>query len=164
MTSWAGTRRLAGVALFVALGIALALAARTAQAAPPQPAPPAPVVVSIKGQNLEGTRPDGGPLTLRLNFDLYGNDVSALAGDGKAASTTGAHIEWALTGSMVGDVVTLTGVATDANNPALIGLLGWGVANAATGTVTWSWMDTDGPFAFLPGSVQGKADVAIRTS
>ena len=164
MTSWAGTRRLAGVALFAALGIALAVAVRAAHAASPPPAPPAPIVVSIKGQNLEGTRPDGGPVTLRLNFDVYGNHASALAGDGKAASTTGAHIEWALTGSMVGDVVTLTGVATDANNPALIGLLGSGVANAATGTVTWSWMDTDGPFAGLPGIVQGKANVAIRNS
>jgi hypothetical protein len=158
MTSWAGTRRLAGVALFVALGTALALTVRAAQAAPPTP-----VSVSIKANHLEGTRPDGGPVTLRLNFDVYGNDVSALAGDGKAASTTGAHIEWSLTGSIEGDVVTLTGVATDANNPALIGMPGSMVANAATGTVTFSWTNTSGPFAGQSGNVQGEAKVDIRT-
>ena len=53
MSSWAGTRRLAGVALFVALGIALALAARTAQAAPQTP-----LSVFIKAEHLDGTRPE----------------------------------------------------------------------------------------------------------
>jgi hypothetical protein len=124
----------------------------------------APVSVSIKAQNLEGTRPDGGPVTLWLNFDVSGNDVSALAGDGKAFGSSGAHIEWSLTGSMDGDVVTLTGVATDANNPALIGMPGSMVANAATGTVTFSWTLTSGPFAGRSGIVQGEAKVDIRVN
>lgn len=159
MTSWVGTRRLGGVALFIALGIALTLAVRAAQAAPQTP-----VRVSIKADHLEGTRPDGGPVSILLNADVYGNDVSAVAGDGKAFGTTGAHIEWSFAGSIDGDVVTLTGVATDANNPALIGMLGSLVANAATGTVTLSWWLTSGPFANQPGIVQGEAKVDIRTS
>ena len=127
-------------------------------------APQSPVAVSIKAQNLEGTRPDGGPVTLWLNFDVSGNDVSALAGDGKAFGSSGAHIEWSLRGSMDGDVVTLTGVATDANNPALIGMPGSMVANAATGTVTFSWTIQSGPFAGRSGIVQGAANVDIRVN
>jgi hypothetical protein len=125
-------------------------------------APQAPVAVFIKAEHLDGTRPDGGPVTLRLNFDVSGNDVSALAGTGTAFGTSGAHIEWSLTGSMDGDVLTLSGVATDANNPALIGMPGSGVANAVTGTVTWSWTIQSGPFAGRSGIVQGEAKVDIR--
>ena len=125
-------------------------------------APQAPVAVFIKAEHLDGTRPDGGPVTLRLNFNLSGNDASALAGTGTAFGTSGAHIEWSLAGSMDGDVLTLTGVATDANNPALIGMPGSGVVNAATGTVTWSWTIQSGPFAGVPGIVQGQAKVDIR--
>ena len=151
--------RVVAAVLVMASGIALLVAVRSAQAAPPTP-----VSVSIKAQNLEGTRPDGGPVTLWLNFDVYGSDVSALAGDGKAFGSSGAHIEWSLTGSMDGDVVTLTGVATDANNPALIGIPGSMVANAATGEVTFSWTITSGPFAGRSGIVQGKAKVDVRVN
>ena len=159
MTSWAGTRRLAGVALSVAFGIALAFAVRAAHAAPQTP-----VSVFIKAEHLDGTRPDGGPVSLRLNIDAHGNDASVLAATGTAFSTTGAHVTWSLTGSMTGDVVTLTGVTTDANNPALIGMQGSLVANAATGTATISWTLTSGPFAGLSGIARGEAKVDIRNS
>jgi len=125
-------------------------------------APQAPVAVFIKAEHLDGTRPDGGPVTLRLNFDVSGNDVSALAGTGTAFGTSGAHVEWSLTGSMDGDMVTLTGVATDANNPALIGMPGSMVANVATGMVTFSWTLQSGPFAGRSGIVQGEAKMDIR--
>ena len=152
--------RVVATVLVVASGIALMVAVRSAQAAPP-----APVSVFIKAERLEGTRPDGGPVTInRLNFDAYGNDESAVSGTGKAFSTTGAHVEWSLTGSIDGDVVTLTGVATDANNPALIGIPGSIVANAATGTATISWTLTSGPFAGRSGIAQGEAKVDIRVS
>ena len=75
----------------------------------------------------------------------------------------GRHVEWSLTGSIDGDVVTLTGVATDANNP-VIGMPGSIVANAATGTATFSWTNTSGPFAGQSGITQGEAKVAIRNS
>ena len=145
--------------LVVASGIALMVAVRSAQAAPQ-----APVSVFIKAEHLDGTRPDGGPVSLRLNIDVHGNDASALAGTGKAFGTTGAHIEWSLTGSMNGDVVTLTGVATDANNPALIGMPGSLVANVATGATTFSWTIPSGPFAGRSGVVQGEAKVDVRMS
>ena len=147
--------RVVAAVLVVASGIALMVAVRSAQAAPQ-----APVSVFIKAENLDGTRPDGGPVSIRrLNVDLHGNDASALEGTGTAFSTTGAHVTWSFTGSMTGDVVTLTGEATDANNPALIGMPGSLVANAATGTVTLSWTLPVGT-----GTVQGDAKVAIRLS
>ena len=83
-SSWAGTRRHVGIALFVALGIALALAARTAQAAPQTP-----LSVFIKAEQLDGTRPDGAPLSLRLNIDAHGDDASALTATGKAVGNPG---------------------------------------------------------------------------
>ena len=159
MTSWAGTRRLTGVALFVALGIALAVAVRAAQAAPQTP-----LSVFIKAEHLNGTRPDGAPLSLRLNIDAHGDDASALTATGKAVGNPGAHVEWSMTGSMTGDVLTFTGVVTDALPPALIGMLGWLEVNAATGTATISWWVTSGPFAYVPGIASGEAKVDIRTS
>ena len=158
MTSWAGTRRLAGVALFVALGFALALAARTAHAAPQ-----APLSVSIKAEHLDGTRPDGAPLSLRLNIDAYGT-ASALTATGKAVGNPGAHVEWSMTGSMTGDVLRFTGVVTDALPDSLIGMQGWLEVNAATGTATISWWVTSGPFAYVPGIASGEAKVDIKTS
>ena len=157
-SSWAGTRRHVGIVLFVALGIALALAVRTAQAAPQTP-----LSVSIKAEHLDGTRPDGAPLSLRLNFDADGT-ASALTATGKAVGNPGAHVEWSMTGSMTGDVLTFTGVVTDALPPALIGMQGWLVVNAATGTATISWWVTSGPFAYQPGIASGEAKVDIRNS
>ena len=158
MTSWAGTRRLAGVALFVALGVTLALAVRTAQAAPE-----APLSVFIKAEHLEGTRPDGAPLSLRLNVDAHGT-ASALTATGKAKGNPGAHVEWLFTGSMTGDVLTFTGVVTDALPDSLIGMLGELEVNAATGTATISWWVTSGPFAYVRGTASGEANVDIRNS
>ena len=156
MTSWAGTRRLAGVALFVALGIALALAVRTAQAAPQ-----APLSVFISAEHLDGIRPDGAPLKLRLNIEAHGNDASFLAATGKAVGNPGAHVTWSMTGSMTDEgVVTLTGVVTEANPPALIGMTGVLVANAATGTATITWTIGSGP----SGTASGEAKVTIRNS
>ena len=156
MTSWAGTRRLAGVALFVAFGIALALAVRTAQAAPQTP-----VSVFIKAEHLDGTRPDGAPLSLWLNIDAHGDDASALTATGKAVGNPGAHVTWSMTGSMTDEgVVTLTGVVTEANPPALIGMTGVLVANAATGTATITWTIGSGP----SGTASGEAKVTIRNS
>jgi hypothetical protein len=155
MTSWAETRRLAGVALFVALGIALALAVRTAQAAPQ-----APLSVFISAEHLDGIRPDGAPLKLRLNIDAHGNDASFLAATGKAVGNPGAHVTWSMTGSMTGDVLTLTGVVTEANPPALIGMTGVLVANAATGTATITWTLGSG----ASGTASGEAKVTVRNS
>jgi hypothetical protein len=151
--------RVVAAVLVVASGIALMVAVRSAQAAPQTP-----LSVFIKAEHLDGTRPDGGPVGIRLNLDAHGNDASALAATGTAFSTTGAHVEWSMTGSMTGDVLTLTGVVTDANNPALIGMLGWLEANAATGTATISWWLTSGPFANQPGIASGGAKVDIRAS
>lgn len=148
---------LVGAALVVVLGITAALAALAAQAAPQTP-----VSVFIKAEHLDGIRPDGGPVTIRMNVDMYGNDASALAGTGTVKSTTGGHVQWSLTGSMTGDVVTLTGVSTDANNPVLIGLTGSIVANAATGMTTFTYTFPSGPFAGESGTVHGEAKVAIR--
>ena len=125
---------------------------------------PPPITVSIKAEHLEGTRPDGAPLSLRLNFDVSGNDALALEGTGKAFGSPGAHLEWSLKGSIDGDVVTLTGVVTDGNNPALIGMPGSGEANAGTGMMTWSWTNTSGPFAGKSGSAHGDAKVDVKAT
>ena len=150
---------LVGAALVVVLGITAALAALTAQAAPPTP-----LSVSIKAEHLDGTRPDGAPLRLKLNIDAHGDDASALTATGKAVGHPGAHVEWSMTGSMTDDVLTFTGVVTDALPPSLIGMQGWLVVNAATGTATISWWVTSGPFAYQPGIASGEAKVDIRTS
>ena len=65
---------------------------------------------------------------------------------------------------LTGDVLTFTGVVTDALPPALIGMLGWLEVNVATGTATISWWVTSGPFAYQPGIASGEAKVDIRTS
>ena len=145
--------------LAVATGIALMVAVRSAQAAPPTP-----LSVSIKAEHLDGTRPDGAPLRLKLNIDAHGDDASALTATGKAVGHPGAHVEWSMTGSMTGDVLTFTGVVTDALPPSLIGMQGWLVVNAATGTATISWWVTSGPFAYQPGIASGEAKVDIRVS
>ena len=151
--------RVVAAVLVVATGIALMVAVRSAQAAPQTP-----LSVFVKAEHLDGTRPDGAPLSLWLNIDAHGNDASALTATGKAVGNPGAHVEWSMTGSMTGDVLKLTGVVTDANNPALIGMLGWLEANAATGTATISWWVTSGPFANQPGIASGEAKVDIRLS
>lgn len=145
--------------LVVASGIALMVAVRSAQAAPQ-----APLSVFIKAEHLDGTRPDGAPLKLRLDIDAHGNDASALVATGKAHGNPGAHVDWSMTGSMTGDVLRLTGAVTKANPPSLIGMQGWLDVNVVTGTATISWWVTSGPFANVPGIASGEAKVTIRTS
>jgi len=147
--------RVIAAVLIVASGIALMVAARSAQAAPQ-----APLSVFINAEHLDGIRPDGAPLKLRLNIEAHGNDASFLAATGKAVGNPGAHVTWSMTGSMTGDVLTLTGVVTDANPPALIGMTGLLVANAATGTATITWTIGSGP----SGTASGDAKVTIRNS
>jgi len=147
--------RVVAAVLIVASGIALMVAARSAQAAPQ-----APLSVFINAEHLDGIRPDGAPLKLRLNIEAHGNDASFLAATGKAVGNPGAHVTWSMTGSMTGDVLTLTGVVTDANPPALIGMTGLLVANAATGTATITWTIGSGP----SGTASGDAKVTIRNS
>ena len=84
--------------------------------------PTSPAVdVELRSEHLRGTRPDGSDVTFRLKAEAQGDDASSLEGNGRHFGSGGAHNDWSVTGSVSGDVVTLTGVTTDSNESFLIG-------------------------------------------
>jgi hypothetical protein len=120
--------------------------------------------VEIQAINLTGVRPwDGGTAVVDVKVVVEGEDASSLAGEGaRLFGAGGAHGYWDATGSLVGDLVTLSGVLTESN----IGLAGTPVelqANIATGAMTV----TIGPWtALFPGQtvvVEGFGTVKIKT-
>ena len=122
--------------------------------------------VEIQAQDLTGVRPwDGTTAKVQVKAVVEG-DASSLAGEAEARlfGAQGAHGYWPATGSLVGNLVTLSGVLTESN----IGLVGTPVeleANSSSGAMTV----TIGPFAAGPfvGQtlvVDGFGSVKIKTT
>jgi hypothetical protein len=127
-------RRTATCLLIASVTLAAAMLAGSASAGPPATSP---VGVEIKSQLLAGIRPDGTPVEFKLKFTAQGESVSSLIGEGRHTGSGGVIGDWSVTGSISGDVVTLSGVLIAVNNPALAGSLGTVVGNASTGEITF---------------------------
>jgi hypothetical protein len=101
------------------------------------------VEVELRSEHLRGTRPDGSDVTFRLKAEAQGDDASSLEGNGRHFGSGGVHNHWSVTGSVSGDVVTLTGVTTDSNESFLIGSPVNLVGDASSGSITLAF----GPLA-----------------
>lgn len=118
----------------------------------------------IKSDHLTGFRPDGTPVDFTLKFAALGETTSSLTGTGRHTGSGGIVAEWSVTGGFIsGDVVTLSGVVTAINNPALLGSLGTVVGNASTGAITFSFGPlAGGRFAGQTIVGEGFGNVKIR--
>jgi hypothetical protein len=162
LAALAVNRRLALLAVTAGLTVAVFTVTASALAGPPAGST---IAVEVQAQNLTGLRPDGGMANVQVKAVVQGEDASSLAGEeARLFGARGAHGYWPATGSLVGNLVTLSGVLTESN----IGLVGTPVeleANSSTGAVTV----TIGPFSagsFLGQTivVNGFGSVKIKTS
>jgi hypothetical protein len=159
MKNHVGVGMLVGLAALAAL--ATAMLAGSASAGPPATVP---VGAEIKSDYLTGFRPNGTPVDFALKFTALGETTSSLAGAGRHTGSGGVAAEWSVTGGFIsGDVVTLSGVITTINNPALLGSLGTVVGNASTGAITFYLGPlAGGPFAGQTIVGEGFGNVKIR--
>ena len=112
---------------------------------------------------MTGLRPDGSTVQIQLRAIVEGAGASSLQGEGKHFGSGGAHSEWAWSGSVDGDRVTLTGLITDSNAPFLVGVPGELVADAATGQVTLTFGPlAGGPFEGESITVDGPGRVIVK--
>jgi hypothetical protein len=154
-----------GVGVLVGLAALAALAtAMLAGSASAGPSATAPVGAEIKSDYLTGFRPNGTPVDFTLKFTAPGETTSSLTGAGRHTGSGGVEAEWSVTGGFIsGDVVTLSGVITAINNPALLGSLGTVVGNASTGAITFYLGPlAGGPFAGQTIVGEGVGNVKIR--
>jgi hypothetical protein len=129
---------------FVLAALVTAVLVGSASAGPPATAP---VSIEIKSTFLSGTRPNGTPVDFTLKWSAQGESTSSLTGEGRHTGSGGVIANWSITsGSISGDIVTLSGVTFDINNPDYVGSLGNVVGNASTGAITFSF----GPLAGGP--------------
>lgn len=122
---------------FVLLVVSFALVGATTAVSLAMAGPPgnSTLGVEIQTQDLTGLRPDGTTATVQVKALVEGDDASSLAGDARLFGVGGAHGYWPATGSIVGNLVTLSGVLTESN----IGWVGTPVeldANGSTGAIT----------------------------
>jgi hypothetical protein len=154
-------RRLARLALTAGLAIAVFTMAASALAGPPATSS---VAVEIQAQHLTGLRPDGSTAMVQVKAVVQGEDASSLAGEARIFGANGAHGYWPATGSITGNLVTLSGVLTESN----IGLVGTPVeleANTSTGAMTVALGPlSGGPFVGQTIVVDGFGSVKIKTS
>lgn len=122
------------------------------------------VAVEVQAQLLTGLRPDGTTATIWVKAVVHGEDASSLAGEARLFGAQGAHGYWPATGSLVGNLVTLSGVLTESN----VGLVGSPVeleANTSTGAITVTVGPlTAGRFVGQTIVVDGFGSVKIKTS
>lgn len=121
--------------------------------------------VEVQAQGLTGVRPwDGTTATVQVKAVVEGEDASSLAGEARLFGAQGAHGYWPATGSISGNVVTLSGVLTESN----IGLVGTPVeleANSSSGAMTVTLGPfSAGPFAGATLVVDGFGSAKIKTS
>ena len=153
------SRRLALLVGLAALVGAIS-AASLAVAAPPATSS---VAIEIQAQHLTGPRPDGSTAHVQIKAVVQGEDASSLTGEIRVFGAGGAHGYGPVTGSQVGDVVTLSGVLTESN----IGLVGTPLALEANNSGAIAL--TLGPFtsgAFVGQTivVDGVGTVKIKTN
>jgi hypothetical protein len=159
MKNHAGVGVLVGLAALAVL--ATAMLAGSASAGPPATSP---VGAEIKSDYLTGFRPNGTPVDFTLKFTALGETTSSLTGAGRHTGSGGVEAEWSVIGGFIsGDVVTLSGVITAINNPALLGSLGTVVGNASTDAITFYLGPlAGGPFAGQTIVGEGSGNVKIR--
>ena len=121
--------------------------------------------VEIQAQDLTGVRPwDGTTARVQVKAVVEGEDASSLAGEARLFGAQGAHGYWPATGSISGNLVTLSGVLTESN----IGLVGSPVeleANSSSGAITVTLGPfAGGPFVGQTIVVDGFGSVKIKTS
>ncbi len=151
----------------VILVVSAALVGATAAASLAMAGPPATssVAVEIQAQDLTGVAPDGSTATgIQVKAVLQGEDASSLAGEIRLFRVGGAHSYAPTTGSLVGNIVTLSGVLTKSN----IGFVGTPVAleaNSSSGAITVTLGPrSSGPFVGTTTVFDGFGSVKIRTS
>jgi hypothetical protein len=155
------SRRLARLALTAGLAVAIFTVAASALAGPPATSS---VAVEIQAQHLTGLRPDGSTAMVQVKAVVQGEDASSLTGEVRIFGAGGAHGYGPATGSITGNLVTLSGVLTESN----IGLIGTPVeleANSSTGAITVTLGPLSaGPFVGQTIVVDGFGSVRIKTS
>ena len=122
------------------------------------------VAVEIQAEDLTGIRPDGSTVVFKIKVVAQGDESSSLVGEGRHFGSGGAHNYWPAAGSIDGNVVTLGGVVTDSNNPALIGSPVEVDADSSTGAITLTFGPLAGRrFAGETIKAEGDGRVKIRT-
>ena len=121
------------------------------------------VSVEIKSEHLTGLLPIGLLVDVNVNVDAEG-DPSSLAGAGRHFASTGAHNYWPASGSISGNIVTLSGVVDDSNAPYLIGSPVQVVGDASTDAITLTFGPlAGGPFRGQTLTFTGSGKVTVRT-
>jgi hypothetical protein len=153
------SRRLALLALTA--GLTVAALATSALAGPSATSS---VGVEIQSQDLTGVAPNGTPATIQVKAVVAGENASSLAGELRLFRAGGAHGYGTMTGSLVGNIVTLSGVLTQSN----IGLAGTPIkleANSSSGAITVTLGPrSSGPFVGTTTVFEGFGSVKIKTS
>jgi hypothetical protein len=149
------------LALTVGVTVAIVVAA-SALAGPPGNSS---VGVEIQAQHLTGLRPDGTTAMAQVKAVVQGEDASSLAGEVRQFGAGGAHGYWPATGSITGNLVTLSGVVADSNIPSFIGSPVELEANSSTGAITVALGPlAGGPFVGQTIVTDGFGSVKIKTS
>ena len=152
-------RRLALLALTA--GLTVAALATSALAGPPATSS---VGVEIQSQDLTGVAPNGATVKIQVKVVVEGENASSLAGELRLFRAGGAHGYGSTTGSLVGNIVTLSGELTEST----IGLVGTPIeleANSSTGAITVTLGPrSGGPFVGTTTVFDGFGSVKIKTS
>ena len=143
------------LALVSAVAIGIAMFAAVGMLSSPQQAEASnKVVVTISGAVTETTVFSGFKLHVQARVS---GPAGSLTGQGSDSPPGKGYCRFPLTGSLVGDVVTLSGVTTFTNSDTTpVGVPVTFVANASTGDITWTFdvgaVIAGGPFLIFTGT------------
>lgn len=155
------SRRFALLALTAGLTVAVFTVAGSALAGPPATSS---VGVEIQAPDLTGVAPNGTTVTVQVKAVAEGENASSLTGEVRLFRAGGAHGYGTITGSLVGNIVTLSGVLTESN----IGLVGTPIeleADSSSGAITVTLGPrSGGPFVGTTTVFDGFGSVKIKTS
>lgn len=155
------SKRFALLALTAGLTVTVFTVAASALAGPPATSS---VGVEIQVQDLPGVLPDGTTVKVQVKAVVQGEDASSLAGEFRLFRAGGAHGYAPVAGSLVGNIVTLSGALTESN----IGLVGTPVelmANSSSGAMTVTLGPrSGGPLVGVTTVFDGFGNVKVKTS
>lgn len=157
------SRRIALLALTAGLTVTVFTVAASALAGPPGSSS---VGIEIQAPFLTAEFPDGSgsTVTVQVKAVVQGENASSLAGELRLFRAGGAHGYGPTTGSLVGNIVTLSGELTEST----IGLAGTPIeleANSSTGAITLTLGPrSSGPFVGVTTVFEGFGSVKIKTS
>jgi hypothetical protein len=128
------------------------------------PSPTSSVGVEIQSQHLTGVLPDGTTVEIQVKAVVQGEDASSLAGEFRLFRAGGAHGYGPTAGSLVGNIVTVSGELTDST----IGLAGTPVkleANSSSGAIRVTLGPrSSGPLVGTTTVFDGFGSLKIKTS